>query len=90
MQIEPSALAVLASIVSLVPTVFIALLTRAVKGVDTSIAALAEKQERLEAKLETRFSALSAKDSEIFVELATLRVRVLTLEAEFSRWRSQP
>ena len=83
MQIEPSSLALLAGLVSLVPTVFIALLTRAVKGIDTSIASLAEKQERIEAKLET----LASKDTEILVQLESLRVRVLTLEQEFLRWR---
>lgn len=84
---EPSHVALIAGLVSLAPTVFLALLTRAVRGIDTAINSLSVKQERLEAKLEEKFAALTTEDTAILVELSELRVRVLTLESEFSRWR---
>lgn len=73
MTLEPS-LAILALLSSLIPAVFSALTVRAVKGIDGSIATLTGKVD-----------ALTAKDTEILVELAALRTRVLHLELEFQR-----
>ena len=72
---EPSTL-VVAAVSAGLPSFIGWLLMRAVKGIDTSIAVLAQKADALSQKVD----ALSQEDTQIKIDLATLRARVTHLE----------
>lgn len=83
MEIEAST--VFLATLSVIVTVFGALMHRAVKGIDDTIKANAVRSEDNHKALSSKIDGLTSTDTKFSVELAELRVRVTQLEFDVRR-----